>query len=106
MIQGTTPAVTLSIPNGGDLDLTGADSVFVTVKQGFRTVTKQGEDLEIRPQEVTFRLTQEESLGFTEGRAEVQLNWLSADAGDGLPSRGATKVKEIEIGRQLLTEVV
>ena len=106
MIQGTTPAVTLTIPNGGDLDLTGADSVFVTVKQGFRTVTKQGEDLEIRPQAVTFRLTQEESLGFTEGRAEIQLNWLGADAGDGLPSRGATKVKEIEIGRQLRTEVM
>ena len=106
MIQGTTPAVTLTIPNGGDLDLTGADSVSVTVKQGFRTVTKQGEDLEIGPKAVTFRLTQEESLGFTEGRAEVQLNWLSHDPGDGLPSRGATRVKEIEIGRQLLTEGV
>lgn len=106
MIQGTTPAVTLTIPNGGELDLTGADIVSVTVRQGFRTVTKQGEDLEIEPKAVTFRLTQEESLGFTEGRAEVQLNWLSPDAGDGLPSRGATKVKEIEIGRQLLTEVM
>lgn len=106
MIQGTTPALTLTLPEGGGLDLTGAERVFVTVKQGARTVTKQGEELELGPRRVTFRLTQEESLGFTEGLAEVQLNWLTADALDGRLSRCATKVGKLAIGKQLLTEVV
>ena len=106
MIRGTTPALTLTIPNGGDLDLTQAEAVYVTLRKRDKTVTITGEALTVEPHAVTFRLSQEESLELSTGEAEVQLNWTYRDAVSGDLCRGATMVQSIRIGEQLLEEVI
>ena len=106
MVRGTTPALTLTIPNGGDLDLTQAEAVYVTLRRKGQTVTITGDDLDLEPHAVTFHLSQEDSLALSPGEAEVQLNWTYRDAVTGTPSRGATEVRTIPITDQLLTEVI
>ena len=106
MIKGTTPALTLTIPNGGKLDLTKVEAVYVTLRKLDQTVTITGKALTVEPHAVTFRLSQEESMGLSIGSAEVQLNWLYRDAASGALCRGATLVQRIHIGEQLLEEVI
>lgn len=108
MIRGTTPTFTLRITNGGDdLDLTQASGVYVTIRQNGRVITKTGDDISIAAQSVSCWLTQEESLSLRENyTAEVQINWTYVDVTDNSSRRAATKAKTIDIGRQLLVEVV
>lgn len=108
MIRGTTPTFTLRITNGGDdLDLTQASGVYVTIRQNGRVITKTGDDISIAAQSVSCWLTQEESLSFRENiEAEVQINWTYRDVTDNSTRRAATKARTIDIGRQLLVEVV
>ena len=106
MIRGTTPALTLTIPNGKGLDLTQAEAVYVTLRKREKTVTLTGEALTVKPLAVTFRLSQEDSLAFAAGGAEGQLNWTYRDAADGSLCRGATIARQIHIGEQLLEEVI
>lgn len=106
MIRGTTPSLTLTIPNGGDLDLTQAEAVYVTLRRRERTLTITGEDLSVEPHAVTFRLSQAESLELSTGEAEVQLNWVYRDAVSGELCRGATLAARLPIRDQLLQEVI
>ena len=106
MIRGTTPALTLTIPEGRGLDLTQAEAVYATLRKPEKTVTLTGEDLTVEPTAVTFRLSQEDSLAFAAGAADVQLNWTYRDAVSGDLCRGATIVQSIHIGGQLLEEVI
>lgn len=106
MIRGTTPALTLTIPSSSALDLTQAEALYVTLRKRDHTVTITGEALTVEPHSVTFRLSQEESLGLSLGEAEVQLNWLYRDAVSGTLCRGATVAQRIHIGEQLLEEVI
>lgn len=104
MIRGTTPDIRITIKNPGDLDLTTALSVYVTIWQNGRSVTKTGDQVVVNAASVEFDLTQQESLGFCEGAAEAQINWTYQ--GSDRVKRGATKWTEITIGRQLLEKVV
>lgn len=104
MIRATTPTLTLRIINNPDIDLTQATNVYVTIASPVSTITKTGPDVEVEAQSVSCWLTQEETLSFRQGDAEVQLNWTYADA-DGT-KRAATRIKKVNIGRQLLPEVV
>lgn len=106
MIRGTTPALTLTIPNGKGLDLTQAEAVYVTLRKREKTVTLTGEALTVKPLAVTFRLSQEDSLALSTGEAEVQINWTYRDAVSGTLCRGATVAQRIHIGEQLLEEVI
>lgn len=106
MIRGTTPALTLTIPNSGSLDLTQAEAVYVTLRKRERTITLTGDALIVEPHAVTFRLSQEDSLDLSTGEVEVQLNWTYRDAADGTLCRAATQKAAIRIGDQLLTEVI
>lgn len=105
MIRGTTPTIHMNITNGGDLDLTEAEELYVTIRQGNIVITKRDE-LEIVAQGVGFSFTQRESLRLKEGPADVQINWIYKDAADGKTRRAATRIKQIEISRQLLEEVI
>lgn len=105
MIRGTTPTIHMNIINGGELDLTQAKELYLTLRQGQRLITKTT-GLEISPQSVGFSLTQREALSLKEGPAEVQINWIYEDATDGTKRRAATRIKQIEINRQLLEEVI
>ena len=60
----------------------------------------------IDAQSISFSLTQREALSLKEGPAEVQVNWTYKDATDGSERRAATRIKQIEISRQLLEEVI
>lgn len=104
MIRGTTPTITITIRNPGELNLTQAEAVYVTVRQGKHSVTKTGDALVVETAAVSFWLTQEESLDFREGRAEAQINWTYQGT-DGV-KREATKWTAIMIDRQLLERVV
>ena len=107
MVQGTTPALTLTIPDGGDLDLTQAAEVYVTLRRKGQTLTISGDRLKVDAKAVTFRLTQEESLGLSPGEVLAQLNWLYWDGdGSGQLQRNATQVGRIVITEQLLEEVL
>ena len=105
MIRGTTPTLTLTIPDSTDLDLTQVEAVYVTLHKLEKTVTIRGDALTVEPHAVKLRLSQEESLSFFVGTVEVQLNWLYR-AGDGALCRGATKVQTVNIDKQLLLEVI
>ena len=106
MIRGTTPTFTLTVTNGGDLDLTTAIDVFVTLKQKGTTVTKTGTEISVQAKAVSVWLEQKDSLRFVTGPAEVQINWTYMDAETHQKRRAATKVKTIIIAEQLLERTV
>lgn len=107
MIRGTTPTFTLNINDPTNtLDLRSAQNVYVTFEQGRHCVTKTGDDLSVQARSVSGWLTQQESLSFEAGKpATVQVNWTYLDM-DGTVRRAATKVQDVRVNRQLLSEVL
>lgn len=106
MIRGTTPTFTFTIKDD-TVDLTEAQNVYVTIRQGSKEITKTGEDIEVAARTVNIFLEQEESIGLAETSAEVQINWTYLDPTDGeTVRRAATKVKTIQIAKQLLKRVI
>lgn len=105
MIRATTPTFTLTVKST-TLDLSEADNIYVTLAQGKKEITKTGEDVELTvPRTVSVWLTQEESLGLSEGCIDVQLNWTYTDANQNT-RRAATVPKRIAVTTQLLKRVV
>lgn len=98
--RGTTPTFRHTFTEEL-LDLTTANNVYVTYKQGAKSLTKTGADIEVEPKAVTVYLTQKETLMFKEGTLESQINWTGSDG-----KRAASKVKGIELEKQLLDKVV
>ena len=107
MIRGTTPTFTFTI-NSQTLDLTEAQNVYVTIRQGSNEITKTGEDLDVSATVVSVFLSQEESLDLKETvDAEVQINWTYLDPVDNTRiRRAATKTKSIKVTKQLLKRVI
>lgn len=103
MVRGTTPTLTLHILDD-NIDLTQATNVYLTIKQDNYTLTKATPQLELSSNIINCYLTQEESLRFSEGAADIQINWTYQN--DGVTYRAATKIKTIQISPQLLTRVV
>ena len=103
MVRGTTPTLILHILDD-NIDLTQATNVYLTIKQDNYTLTKTTPQLELSTNTIDCYLTQEESLRFSEGAADVQVNWTYQN--NGIVYRAATKIKTIQVGPQLLTRVV
>lgn len=109
MIQATTPPITLIIRG---VDLTTVESVHVTIKQGGTTITLTGDDIvvtssldgNVSVSEITFYLTQTQSIKFLVGDAKIQVNWMYEENGKIL--RNATVASSIFIDEQLLNEVI
>ena len=100
MLQGTTPTFTLTFPSS--LDLSEADHVVVTIRQGSAVVNKFDDDLSIDANVIEVTLTQEESLRFQfDAPAVMMVNWTYSDG-----SRGGSKKKEITIEENLYPEVI
>lgn len=97
MRRGTTPLVSLVVYG---YDLTDC-AVYATIRQGTNIITKTGEALTIEAvgndTAVTFGLTQQDTLGLTKGKANVQIRWIDAD-GVAL----ATDIADIQIDGILL----
>lgn len=108
MIRGTTPTFTLKLKEDSNIDLSEARNVYFTVSQGAKAITKTGDDIEISDgRTVLVFLNQEESLSLVEGqKTEVQLNWTYLDPDGETVRRAATKIKTIELGKQLIRKVI
>lgn len=102
MIIGTTPTLTLKIPEESEADLTQATNIYFTIRQGSIIYTKTGEDITVvDAHTITVDLTQEETLSFRfKVDAFIQLNWTEDT------KRYATKIRPISIDRNLLREVI
>ena len=106
MIIGTTPTFTLKLKRTYDVDLTTVQNIYVTLKQGTNILTKSGLDINVVDSKtVKVTLTQQESLNFSiDKKIELQLNWTYTD--QGIVKRAATKIIEISLEKQLLTQVL
>ena len=104
--NGTTIPITLTVGDSGDVDLTAAINVYVTLAQGNTTITLTGEDLSVTSNTVEFNLTQAQSLNLSVGTpVSVQVNWTYYDV-SGKVQRAATKTKKITVTEQLLKQVI
>lgn len=100
VIRGTTPTFKLTI-NDNSVDLTEALNIYATFKQFNTIITKTDVDLEVSAHEVDVYLSQSETLQFTEGTVEIQLNWTYADG-----TRAATKIATINLTKNLIGSVI
>lgn len=79
MIRGTTPDYLLTLDG---VDLAG-QTVYVTIGQGHRKLTKTGDDLTVTTDEhgssIAFSLSQEDTLGLSAGSASVQVRFIDSD---------------------------
>lgn len=106
MVNGATIPITLTVGQSGDIDLTAALNVYVTLAQGNTTITLTGEQLSITANTVEFNLTQNQSLSLAVGTpVSVQVNWTYYDVA-GKVQRAATKTKRITVTEQLLKQVI
>ena len=89
-------------------------TVFVTLSQGRKKITKTNDELDIRAvivdegqasertdSVIMFSLTQEQTLSFQEGDTEVQVRFIDSD-----DYAEATEIVSVEIGAVLLEKVI
>lgn len=106
MVNGTTAPITLTVGESGEVDLTAALNVYVTLSQGGINITLTGDDLTISSNTVEFNLTQSQSLQLSAGAPVlVQVNWTYID-NNGETQRAATRTKKITVTEQLLNRVI
>ena len=74
MTRGTTPDYVITVE---DMESLGNSSVYVTLRQGDVVVTKETDDVSIEDNKITVCLTQEETLAFTEGYAQMQVRGVT-----------------------------
>lgn len=99
--RGTTPTFTLTFPQDSAVNLTEAVNVYVTFSCNRTTITKTGEDLEVAQKSVSVFLSQTETLAFSDGAVDIQVNWTTLDG-----KRMASDVVTYTFNRQLLLKEV
>lgn len=101
MIRGTTPDYILTIDG---YDLTDK-TVFVTIRQGTKKITKTRDDLNVAYSDdastIAFLLSQRDTLSLTAGSAFVQVRFIDSDG-----IAYATEIKELIINKVLLERVI
>lgn len=101
MIRGTTPIMELKIPG---YDLRGCD-IIVSIRNKAKNMNKTEADMDVAYEDgattLTLLLTQEETLAFAWGNAEIQVNWL-----DGNQKRRATEIAKVFIAQNLYSKVM
>lgn len=100
VIRGTTPTFRLTLQDDS-VDLTEALNVYATFKQLSTVLTKTGEDLEVSATRIDVFLSQEETLRFTKGTVEVQVNWTYADGTRDATLPATFEIKDNLVGRVL-----
>lgn len=97
MTRGATPTYTFTLADT-TINLGLADYVYVTFRQGSRSLRKTGGDITVSVNTCTVKLTQAETLAFASGgkEAEAQLNWVYADG-----SRACSEIVPIAVLRNL-----
>ena len=106
MIRYTTPTFTLTI--NGDVDLTLATKVIVSIRQDSGVgYDFTGDSIEITESNVIqLFLTQEQSATLAGKRAEIQVNWTYLDPDGQTVRRAATFVSGFQVSKNLLNEVI
>ena len=94
----TTPEITLEFSDTA-LDLTQADSVYVTFRGEKSLITKTGDALTVAAKKITLRLEQEETAQLG-AHVMVQANWMVGN------NRFSSDVAGVEFSMQLLKEVI
>ena len=110
MRRGSTPIVTITVPNQDFDDC----NVYVTIDQDGNQVTKASrtsEDIEITKNyddegellssDIAVYLTQEETMQFAVGNAEVQIRWIDTNG-----NAYVTDIDKIKLERTLLEGVI
>lgn len=103
MIRATTPTFKLTI--GGDVDLTVADKIVVSISQVNTHLELTGDALEVSTNSISCWVTQEQSLRLLPAEAKLQVNWTYIDE-HGNVKRAATNIATITIGDNLLKRVL
>lgn len=67
--RGTTPEITYEASHNAD----SFDILWLSLKQGDIEITKEKLDVTINGKEITFKLTQDETLSFKAGSVSMQL---------------------------------
>lgn len=101
MIRGTTPDYILNVKG---VDLTDK-TVFVTISQGSKKITMSNNDIGISKVDddsiISIRLTQEQTLGFADGNAKIQVRFIDSEN-----IAKATEIASISISPVLLERVI
>lgn len=75
MRRGTTPTLKIKIKG---IDISRLTSMYITIKQGDREITKENEDISIEEDGIlSVRLSQEDTLTFTKGHVDIQLRAMT-----------------------------
>ena len=97
-MQGLTPTITITV--GTSTDLTEAENVYVSFKQGNK-VLKLTDGFDVQAHQVDVYLQQEDTLSFGTGAVEIQLNWTYANG-----QRAATDPVSLSVLPNHLLEVL
>ena len=101
MIRGTTPDYILNV-SGEDLR---DKTVYVTISQGTKKITMSNDEIGINSDGtdsvIDVRLTQEQTLGFQEGNAKIQVRFINSQG-----NAEATEIVGITILPVLLERVI
>lgn len=101
MIRGTTPDYVLTL-DGVDLS---DKTVFVTIRQCSKRLTKSGDELSVAVDEsgstIAFSLTQQDTLLLDVGNASIQVRFIDADG-----VARATNIAQLTVDKVLLERVI
>ena len=98
--QATTPTFVCTVPS--TIDLTDADNMYFTLTQDGRKIIKTGDALTVTEHSVSVYLNQRDTVWLNSARpVELQLNWTYESG-----QRGMTKIKTVEVDRNLVPEVL
>ena len=95
--RGSTPLNIFNV----NVDLRDA-TIYITYKQAGKTIIeKTGSDIEVEENQITTRLTQEETLRFKTGPVKIQIRYVkqdgTADASNIIETRAEEILKDGEI---------
>ena len=99
MVQATTPTFILTLPD--TVDLSEVSHLYFTIEQNKTIVKKQDQDLTVDGQTVQVFLSQQETLQFKTGTANIQLNWTYGNG-----ARGCSNIVQVHVDENLLKKVV
>lgn len=97
MYRGTTPTLTLTLPEG--TDFSGA-TVYVSLSDERRKEIMRVTDLEIEDNVISLFLTQEQSLALP-STVLIQVNWTYGDG-----RRACSNIVSFDTKRNLINEVL
>ena len=97
MYRGTTPTLTLTLPEG--TDFTGA-TVYVSLSDDHRNEPMRVTDLDIEDNVISLFLSQEQTLALPK-RVLIQVNWTYGDG-----TRACSNIVSFDTKKNLINEVL